>query len=306
MVKRKNEIMTIGNAFEVYNLERKAKGCVHDTIANSEFAMKLFLEDNNLSERDPVQVLNRNIFISWSEFLQMQDLSPESINAYLSRMRSFVNWLIESDYLPYFKINLIKAQEQQIKFFTDEELEILCKKPKNDCDYVEYRTWVIICFILATGCRSSTLCDINLEDISDNRVYYRHLKNKQAVSVPLSNNIMNIINEYRRLWDIDSEYLFTDQYGNKLTVGACRQALKKYCSRRGVKPRGPHSLRHSFAKTWILNGGGLVQLQLMLNHKDLQMTRHYVNIFCSEIQKDVEEYSALEFFVKSNKKVKRA
>ena len=308
MIKRKNDIVTIGSAFEMYNMERRAKGCVRDTIANSEFMMKVFLEDNDLSLNDPIQSIDKYTIIEWSNFMQKTELSPESINAYLSRMRGFVNWCINNDYLPYFKVNLLKVQEQKIKFFTEEELEILCKKPSNDCDFVEYRTWVIICFILATGARASTVVNIKKEDINFQEKYvtYTHLKNKSLANIPLSNSIINILNNYMRTWDFDSEYLFTDMYSNNLTVSALRQALIKYCKRRNITPRGPHSLRHSFSRQWIKAGGGTFQLQKMLTHSDLTMTRHYVNLFSEDLKNDVEEYSPLESFIKTNKKIKRA
>ena len=307
MIKRKNEIMTIGDAKKLYILEKKAKGCVESTIDNTEFIFYLFLRDNTLTEEDPLHFINKNIVNEWSLFLQSQEISPESVNAYLSRLRAFINWCIANEYLPYFKVNLIKAQEQNIKFFNEEELEILCRKPAKDCTFIEYRTWVIICFILSTGARASTIVNIYTEDIQDKKVYYRHLKNKSIAYIPLNDKIFTILNNYTKLWDTQSDYLFCDYRGNQLTVSALRQSLKKYCKDRGVSPRGPHALRHSFAREWIKGGGGAFQLQTLLCHKDGQMTKKYVDLFSEDLIKDVEEFSPLENFVKNNKKVmKRA
>lgn len=308
MVKRKNEQLNIGSAFNMYIVEKRSKGCVKDTIDNSNFALKIFLEDNDLYENDSLLKLNKQLFIDWTNFMLMTNKSPETINAYLSRMRAFINWCISNDFIPYFKISLVRSQEQKIKFFDEDELEILLKRPAKDCNFIEYRTWCICCFVMATGARASTISNIKIEDIHESCVEYRHMKNKSRATIPLSPNMLKIINEYLRTWDIDSEYLFTDQYGNQLTVGAMRQALKKYCTKRGVEQRGRgmHSLRHSFARQWIKAGGGTFQLQTLLCHKSLQMTRHYVQLFSEDLKDDVEEFAPLDNFIKTNKKIKRA
>lgn len=296
MIKRKTEIMTIGEAYTMYMLEKKAKGCVPQTIENSQFVLKLFLDDNELSETDALYLIDKERFVSWTNFMMMKDLSPESINAYLSRMRGFVNWCISYEYLPYFKVTLIKHQEEKIKFFNDEELKILTKKPAKDCDFIEYRTWTIICFILATGARAGTICNIKIKDVDFNckQVTYTHLKNKKLANIPLSNNLCKILIDYLRVWDTNSEYLFCDRSGNQLTTSAIRQALIKYCKRRNVEPRGPHALRHSFARGWIRNGGGSFQLQQMLTHKDITMTRRYVSLFSTDLEQDVSNYNPLD------------
>ena len=36
---------------------------------------------------------------------------------------------------------------------------------------------------------------------------------------------------------------------------------------------------HTFAKDFILAEGGLVQLQMLMGHSTLDMTRHYVNLY---------------------------
>ena len=162
-------------------------------------------------------------------------------------------------------------------------------------------------FILATGARASTICSIKKEDINlkERYVVYTHLKNKSLAQIPLTNSICIIIQDYLKTWEINNEYLFTDMYGNFLTVSALRQALKKYCIKRSVTPRGPHSLRHSFAREWVKAGGGTFQLQKMLTHKTLAMTKTYVNLFSEDLMNEVDEFSPVEKFVKTSKKIRR-
>ena len=89
---------------------------------------------------------------------------------------------------------------------------------------------------------------------------------------------------------------------NTLTVSALRLAITRYCVRKNITPRGVHALRHSFAREWIKNGGNALQLQYMLQHSSMNTTQKYVKLFGEDI--DIE-YTALDKYLKDNKRVKR-
>lgn len=56
----------------------------------------------------------------------------------------------------------------------------------------------------------------------------------------------------------------------------------------------PHTFRHTFAKLFILNGGDAFSLQAILGHSTLDMVRHYVNLFSSDVQEQHKKYSPIE------------
>ena len=58
----------------------------------------------------------------------------------------------------------------------------------------------------------------------------------------------------------------------------------------------PHTLRHTFAKKWILNGGDVFSLQKILRHSSMDMVRRYVNLFSNEVQKQHDRFSPLVSF----------
>lgn len=296
---------TINECFKTFLLEKRVKGLSQKTLDNYEATYYLFLRDNKLIEDDEVTAISKDVIIRWTNQMQHTDLSPESINAYLGQLRVFVNWLCENEYIPKIKINMMKHQEEKIKFFNDEEIELLLKKPSKNASFIEWRTYTIICFILSTGARASTVCNIKMEDIHSDEVVFKHSKNKKLMVIPLSSGIQNAIGEYLRIWDIDSEYLFCDSYSQQLTVSALRQALKKYCIKRGVNPRGPHSLRHSFSRCFIRNGGSPFYLQQILGHSSLEMTKRYVRLFSEDLKNEII-YNPLDSYVKTHKKIKRA
>ena len=289
--------ITLLQAKELFLQLKKAKGLTDDSIDNFNTVYMLFLRDNNLTDDDLIDVITNELIYDWIEVMKNKGLKPESINSYLSRMRTFTHYLIDNHNLQPVTIQLIRYQEEEIKYYTDDELRVLLKKPDSRCSFTEYRTWVIICFILSTGARASTVSNIHLEDIDfkSKEVRYRHLKNKKFAVIPLTNSICNILNEYLRTWNLHNcEYLFCDVAEGQLTVSAIRQAFKKYCRKRKVKELSPHALRNSFARGWIKNGGGVFQLQQMLTHSDLTMTRRYVKLFSEDLREDVSNFTPLD------------
>ena len=60
----------------------------------------------------------------------------------------------------------------------------LLKKPAQDCNFCEYRNWVIINFLLNSGCRASTVRNILIEDVflADSQIIFRHTKTHKVRS----------------------------------------------------------------------------------------------------------------------------
>ncbi|MCQ2815400.1 MAG: site-specific integrase [Bacilli bacterium] len=179
-------------------------------------------------------------------------------------------------------------------------------KPNINCGFREYRTYVIVNFLLATGCRVGTLINIKVNDVDlkNKEVTYRHLKTKELAIIPLSNAIVDVLKDYFSVWELKSDYLFCSVNNKKMTRNSVRLSLEDYCNKRGIKSRGIHAFRHTFARCWILNNGNVFSLQHMLCHSDLTMTKKYVKIFGSDLHKDLEQYNPLDNF-KSSKVVRR-
>jgi len=62
----------------------------------------------------------------------------------------------------------------------------------------------------------------------------------------------------------------------------------------GVEPCNPHRFRHTAAVTAIRAGMREFELQLMLGHTSLEMTRRYVKLVESDIVRAAREHSALD------------
>ena len=69
-------------------------------------------------------------------------------------VRAFLYWCMEKGYLEKYPIRLVRADDPIKEPYTTDELQKLLKEPDcKTCSFAEYRNWVIVNFLLGTGCR---------------------------------------------------------------------------------------------------------------------------------------------------------
>jgi len=71
--------------------------------------------------------------------------------------------------------------------------------------------------------------------------------------------------------------IFRARGGSALGARGVQQVFKLLKARAGIPGRcSPHTLRHTFARAYLLNGGDAFSLQRMLGHSTLDMVKRYV------------------------------
>jgi len=167
-------------------------------------------------------------------------------------------------YIEPFKIELLKVEKQVKETYTDSELTILLKKPDvKKCKFSEYRDWVFINYLLATGNRLRTVINVQIRDIDfdNDTIILKKTKNKHQQIIPISNSLKIILFEYLRYRKGENEdYLFCNSKGQQLTRDTITSSIRFYNLSRGISKTSIHLFRHTFAKNWILNGRGYIQI----------------------------------------------
>lgn len=305
------ELVTIVDAFYQFLEEKHANNLSKSSMRDYEDSFRYFMNFFEFDEYTPLHVVNSQMFKKWTISMLETDIKPVSINRYLRDCKVFFNWCITNALLfTELEITMLKGQEEPIKSFSDDDLILILQKPVNKMDFVEWRTWTIINWVLATGNRAGTLVDIRIGDIDfkNKEIVLRHTKNKKAQIIPLSSKLSTIIKEYIHTWRYGcsaEDFLFPNQANEQLTTGALEHSFTKYCKKRGSSKTSIHGLRHSFALNWIRNGGNQFKLQKILGHSTLDMTRRYVALATIDLKDDFDTYSTLDNIVKSCKPKKQ-
>lgn len=229
--------------------------------------------------------------------MRKAELSDQSIKTYIKQFKAFLSWANELGYTEL-TIPAYKAKETVKDTYTDEELKALLKRPDRSCSFCEFRNWVIIQFLLNSGCRASTIRNIQNKDVdlSSNQVIFRHTKTNKIQVSPLSSTMALRLREYMNIRKGEPEdYLFCNESGEMLTENALRCTIAKYNKRRGVSKTSIHMFRHTFARKYLLDcNGNALTLQKLLGHSTLEMTKHYCVIFDTDISKNYDSVSPLE------------
>lgn len=297
-------------AFEEFMNEKTAKNLSASTLRNYRQSFNFFCQYHELDSETPATDITPSHFYSWINSMKLDRVKETSINHYLRDCRAFIYWCMEEprNYIqPAFKINMIEAQEETIKLFDDDDIASLLEKPKRTDGFVEWRTWTIVNWVLATGNRASTICEVRLTDINFNKreITLRHTKNKKAQIIPLSSALETTLKEYIRMWRKEAPvggYLFPNIGEEQLTTNALRLSFGRYCNSRGVEQTNIHGLRHNFAKMWVQNNGNMYALQSILGHSSLEMTRRYVRLFGEDLKEDFDKYNPLDNLKRSTKR----
>jgi integrase/recombinase XerD len=227
------------------------------------------------------------------------DDNDTTMNTNIRGIRTVLYYFMKLGYLNEFKISKVQEVKEIIETYSDAEINILLRKPNlNKSTYLEYRNWVIINFLLASGCRARTLVNIKVQDLDfeNQLISYKFTKNRKQQIVPMSNSLKKVLVEYLeyRKPEAMDDYIFVNAYGQQIKTDLLSQNLREHNRKHGVMKTGVHRWRHTFSKMWILKGGDIFRLQKILGHSDLEIIKNYVNMFTNDLQKDFDKFNPLE------------
>jgi len=205
---------------------------------------------------------------------------------------------MDEGYMERFPIRLLKKESKIKETYTDDELNLLLKKPDlKTCTFAEFRSWVMANYFLGTGNRLKTALNLKVGhiDFENNLIFMGKTKNGRQQLIPMSKKLSEVLREYSiyRKGDAD-DYLFCSSYGGQLTRDGLSTILRRYNLSRGVTKTSIHAYRHTFAKKWILNGGDIFRLQKILGHSSIDMVKNYVEMFSDDLQKDFDIFNPLD------------
>ena len=251
----------------------------------------------------PISELQKSDLDDMIFAMRESELSDRSINSYTRTLKVFLSWCNEEGHTSL-NLSLYKASEAVKETYSDAELKILLKRPPANCNFCEFRNWAIINFLLNSGCRAATVRNIQNKDVDLQRrqIVMRHSKNGKVQIIPLCNSMISILHEYMAIrGGGSSDYLFCNEFGDFLTENALRLAIANYNRARGIERTSLHAFRHTFARKYLVDcGGDAFTLQKLMGHSTLNMTKHYCNIFDSEIVANYEQFSPLAQMKRSN------
>ncbi len=225
---------------------------------------------------------------------QKKGLTGHTINCYLRAVRAFWSWLLAEEFIevnPFDRITIPKPPKKVIMPFSEEQIRSLLSTIDTKSS-IGFRDWSIILTLLDTGIRVSELTDLRLDDINlaQRCLKVRGKGNKERI-VPIGISVQRAIAKYLNkhrtnpLYPL-SDNLFLSRDGMPLTPNRIQSIIETYANKAGITGvrASPHTFRHTFAITYLRNGGDVFTLQRILGHETLDMVRQYVCLAQYDLQ----------------------
>jgi integrase/recombinase XerD len=215
-------------------------------------------------------------------------ISANSIARRLAAIRMFHRFLTRERILKNDPTTLIDSPKLWKKIpdtLSLNEVDALISQPSIR-DKQGVRDRAILETMYATGMRVSEAVNLKLDNVNLNIGFLRCIGkgNKERV-IPLGKKAIASLNRYLEvgrphlLKNRQSEFLFLNRFGKKLSRQSFWKLIKKYAREARIrKPIRPHILRHSFATHLLERGADLRSVQEMLGHSNISTTQIYTHV----------------------------
>ena len=239
-----------------------------------------FLKDINISNYSQINVETCS---AWIGSLYSQNNNPRSIQRHLSSAKGFFRFLKKNNLIdssPFDLVTAPKSSSTLPEVLSPEDVEQLLNfKPTN---MIEIRDMAIVELMYSSGLRVSETVNININDFEENKSFLRVLgKGAKTRLVPMGRFAINAIDDWLKERDkiqSNTDALFLNAKGTRLTVRSIQLRLKKMAVKQGLPPIHPHMLRHSFATHMLESSGDLRTIQELLGHSSLSTTQIYTKL----------------------------
>ena len=240
----------------------------------------LFLEKLNVTNYSDIK---EETCSAWIGDLYSQNNKPKSIQRHLSSAKGFFRFLKKNNLIsssPFELVTAPKSSNTLPDVLSPEDVEQLLNfKPSNT---IEIRDMAIVELMYSSGLRVSETVNINISDFEENMSFLRVIgKGSKTRLVPMGRFAINAINNWlneREKISNNTDALFLNSKGSRLSVRSIQLRLKKMAIKQGLPPVHPHMLRHSFATHMLESSGDLRTIQELLGHSSLSTTQIYTKL----------------------------
>jgi len=299
--------LAFSKAEEGFLLACRARGLSINTIDSYQRALAKFLAfhgDLIMDQVEPSDV---------ERFLEGQPVSNKSRKNYFIALSSLWTWAVNENYASdhiLHRLHPPRAEIPAIEPFSQTEIREVLAAVHRSRSYRSSvgaardhalkngeRNRAIILMLLDTGMRASELCQLTMGDVNIKKgsVMVFGKGNKERL-VPISSRTGQALWRYlsSRIEVRSQDPLFITAGGKHIDRRHLSDMLQKIGIRAGVPNVHPHRFRHTFAISYLRNGGDIYTLQAILGHSTLEMVRTYLKLASVDIEEAHRRASPVE------------
>ena len=210
-----------------------------------------------------------------------------SICRKLSSLRGFYKYMANEGIVKTNVFSLVNGPKKSKKlprYFEYNELEEMFLVPDKSTPLGQ-RDSLLLEMLYATGVRVGELVSIKVSDIDFGSrnilILGKGNKERYVTYGEYCEDALNLYlgDGYHKLNVNNSDYLFLNNNGGKLTERGVRYILDSIIKKTGInKNISPHMIRHSFATHLLNEGCDLLTVQKLLGHESIKATQIYTHV----------------------------
>lgn len=208
-----------------------------------------------------------------------------TVDAYLSALSSFLQFCLAEEYIE--KIVIKKRWRPKIPQSLPKYLnELEFVRVKIAAENMNLRDRALLLFLLSSGCRSSEVSSLSIQDVNlENRYADVIGKGNRVRKVHFSEECSIILSEYLKTRSADGiDPLFLNNSGQRLKSNAIYYITRKIGKKADIRQSlHPHCCRHTFATNMLARGASLELIADELGHVNLNTTRIYARILKEDL-----------------------
>ena len=264
--------LTLGEGVAQFLAAKAAEGASPKT--SEWYRMLLGRAARDLGGDRPLEALTPGELRAWLLRLR-ETLAPISVAGYVRGLKAFANWCLAEEIADPKALRSLrrpKVPHKLVEPLSDDALRRLLEG-------ASLRDRAIVLLFFDTGLRLSELAGLRPCDLRPDGSAKVMGKGARERIVPVGAAARQALLRYlRQEGGSDAgQPLFRSRRGGALGWRGIQQVFKRLKLRAGIPGRcSPHTLRHTFARAYLLNGGDAFSLQRMLGHSTLDMVKRYV------------------------------
>jgi integrase/recombinase XerC len=213
--------------------------------------------------------------------------APASVGRNCETIRSFFTWLRKAHLLevnPAACLSAVKIPQMLPSFLSEKQAAELMEKP-DPTTAEGLRDRAILEVLYGTGIRLNELINLRLDDLQEDsfKVMGKGSKERIVVMGMKAREAIRAYLEVRPMLEAGGSgprpEVFLSPTGQKMQAKRVDVMIGEYMrSFEGLRQRGAHVLRHSFATHMMNRGADIVSLQALLGHESASSTVRYTHI----------------------------
>ncbi len=226
--------------------------------------------------------------------------SPGGVNHHIKALKILFKFMVGEELVsenPTKKISKLRYEQTVIPTFSNEQIKKMLEVTKTQMDFAGVRNGALITLLYDTGCRISELLNLKICDVQmDEKVLVVKGKGAKGRVVPFGHRslvaLVKYLSKRSKLFGKEG-ILFRTKQGKPLTLRMTNKTIERIGEKANIQNvrLSAHTFRHSFAKSWLMNGGDPFSLQRVLGHTTLDMVKNYVNMTYRDIQSQHSKFS---------------